>query len=104
MLVLMLAHNSYTEWVQFDPTTATPTWNVTWGRELYDHGSAPVPSGLFHNENVNLAESAEHGHVVEQLSKQLHLGEHMPSLSLCLYMLTMECRMACCTACSLEIS
>ena len=64
----------YTEWVWFDPATATANWTQSWGSELYDHSEQPVPDGLFNNENENLVADPSRAELVKELSQRLHAG------------------------------
>ena len=64
----------YTEWVGFDPLSATPSWDRQYGRELYDHTLHPVPVPPFDEENVNLAEAPSHKVLVASLSATLRAG------------------------------
>jgi iduronate 2-sulfatase len=76
MSFTMRVHNwRYTEHVWFEPETATPHWNVSWGSELYDHtANAGVPDGSFDDENENVAQLPQHASLVASLSAQLHAG------------------------------
>ena len=65
----------YTEHVWFEPTTATPHWNQTWGKELYSHSNNDgVPDGNFNDENENLASDPTYARLLANLSSQLHAG------------------------------
>ena len=65
----------YTEHVWFDPVTATPHWNQSWGVELYEHTvNGGVPDGSFTDENENVAAEPAHASLVASLSAQLHAG------------------------------
>lgn len=65
----------YTEHVYFEPVTATPHWNMSWGSELYAHtANFGVPDGSFNDENENVVDRAENKALVAQLSAQLHAG------------------------------
>ena len=64
----------FTEWVSFDPLTATPDWSTVpqHGRELYDHRAAPPAT--FVMEGENLSERPEHAALVAELSRALRAG------------------------------
>ncbi|KAJ8911048.1 hypothetical protein NQ315_004695, partial [Exocentrus adspersus] len=57
----------YTEWVKFFPTNFTVDWNVSYGKELYNHLIDP-------DENINLADRDEMRTVIELLRQILIQG------------------------------
>ncbi|EDQ92138.1 uncharacterized protein MONBRDRAFT_22994 [Monosiga brevicollis MX1] len=64
----------YTNWVWFDPASATPHWNMSWGEELYNHTAQPVPDGLFNNENINLIDQPGLEPIIDKLRQALQAG------------------------------
>eukprot|EP01052_Picozoa_sp_SAG31_P033954 SAG31_NODE_3902_length_3768_cov_5.032979_3_plen_215_part_00 len=72
----------YTEWVAFQPQTATPNWDSKYGRELYDHTLHRVPQPPFNEENINLVENEAYGELVANLSALLRAGwrKSLPTL------------------------
>ena len=65
----------YTKHVLFEPVSATPHWNMSWGSELYAHSTnGGVPDGSFNDENENVVDQAENQALVAQLSARLHAG------------------------------
>ena len=55
----------YTEWVEFDKNNWQPFWDISHGRELYDHNIDP-------EENYNIVD--KNAELVENLSAKLHGG------------------------------
>ena len=57
----------YTEWVGFDKNNWQPFWNISKGRELYNHTTDP-------EENYNVANVVDNAQLVENLSAKLRNG------------------------------
>ncbi|CAG9864334.1 unnamed protein product [Phyllotreta striolata] len=57
----------YTEWVEFSTKSFRPDWNVTFGRELYDHL-------IDIQENDNIVDREAMGEIVRTLREKLMLG------------------------------
>ena len=69
----------YTAWVRFNYSTAAPEWSEVFGRELYDHGASPVPSG-WDMETENVVGAPEHASLVAQLHARLVRCGQRPDL------------------------
>lgn len=57
----------YTNWVYFNNTNFRPTWNMTFGKELYDHFIDPY-------EDMNLINRPEMTYIINMLEKKLIAG------------------------------
>ena len=61
----------FVEWYSFDRDSATPTFGMVWGTELYDHSE---PTVFFDDENTNMASDEDKQEVVQELRKVLQEG------------------------------